>query len=599
MIRAACAFTAALSLTALPAAGLTPTLDDPLPGFGLETLPSHVVPSQAVATLSDGKSVGNDGFQVRRFWAAGTSNGTLGKFDQIGEAGFVLIDPTETFVIAGQRDSGDIFRFELDLSGGTKLATLSGNFDAAWESPSSIIVSGDVLSRLDLTTGNTTTIALLGGAPGPVAMAPDGGLLVGTRTDQVPAPAGSSAIYRFDPATLANPPAAGYVEQNGLIVIETESVPPVDQWKLENTKTGFAGDGYFRWDGGNFFNTPDVGTLSYTFEVTTGGRYEFVIHNRHDYPESDKENDAWVRMDNGPWLKCFSNGGWQNVGVWNFLSWFDYSGSLPNEQAYFDLTPGQHTLYVSARSYNFHVDRFHLYLDTVSNPWNKDLPETLGGLSLADATLLAGGFTDLRDLLLEGSNDLLIADSDPVAGAGRILFSAGGSAPITLLQADPGEYVDELEFELGGGLEPFQAFQSSEAGTIRYLTVDPAGAHDRVELKPARMQLDLIGPGVSGQGPVEVRVGGGIAGAAALLVWGPASLASSTELPVPGLESIFTGLDLATVQIATGLLPFDASGEVSATFVNGTGQTGIAVLQALLFSPLTLQFVASSEPATL
>jgi len=162
--------------------------------------------------------------------------------------------------------------------------------------------------------------------------------------------------------------AAQYLEQGGMIAIEIEDKGP-NGWSTPSSPTGFSGDGFLRWDGPNYFNSPGNSILTYQILATNAGNYRVSLRNRHDDPNPTEENDTWIRMNGGPWIKMFSNNP-NTPGNWNWESRFE----LPGPQyttANFDINVGINTLQFSARSRGFMMDRVHLYL-----------PGTSGGTSL-------------------------------------------------------------------------------------------------------------------------------------------------------------------------------------------------------------------------
>ena len=165
-----------------------------------------------------------------------------------------------------------------------------------------------------------------------------------------PAPPGSLVPQVQDPPVyLPN--------EDGLIVIEVESTPPTGSWVEETALPGFTGDSYYRWNGPDLFGVPGVGVLSYTVQVEQGGTHQVRIHNRHDHPDPSLENDCWIRVDGGPWDKFFNNEGPASVGIWAFLGKLDSTSIKPS---YF-LGAGQHVIELSGRSFNFKIDRIHVF----------------------------------------------------------------------------------------------------------------------------------------------------------------------------------------------------------------------------------------------
>ncbi len=148
-------------------------------------------------------------------------------------------------------------------------------------------------------------------------------------------------------------PPNSLLPDDRVIVFQVESVPAVGNWIFENVVSGFTGTGYFRRSGPDFFGSPGVDTLTYTFYVAEAGEYRLRIRNYHDHPDSTLENDCWVKIDTHPWEKIFS-------GEINFWSWSTKQdpGGL---NAKYTLAAGQHTIRISGRSSGYHMDRFHLF----------------------------------------------------------------------------------------------------------------------------------------------------------------------------------------------------------------------------------------------
>jgi hypothetical protein len=165
-----------------------------------------------------------------------------------------------------------------------------------------------------------------------------------------------------------------YCEEDGLLVHEIEDQAPTGGWVEETLMPGFSGYGgasYFRWAGGDHFNSPGHGTLTYTLNIRTAGDYQMRLHNHHNDPDSTQENDCWTRMDGGTWVKTYSS---QNN--WNWVSRFEYSNGT-KETAHFNLNEGLHTFQISGRSQNFRIDRAHFFLS--GNPTTTSFPPSPTG----------------------------------------------------------------------------------------------------------------------------------------------------------------------------------------------------------------------------
>ena len=85
--------------------------------------------------------------------------------------------------------------------------------------------------------------------------------------------------------------------------MEFESGETVGHWALEAEVPQHTGDGYLRWDGSDHFTSPGNGTFGFDFDLSQAGLFAFRIRNHHDHPDPTLENDVWVRVDQGPWIK--------------------------------------------------------------------------------------------------------------------------------------------------------------------------------------------------------------------------------------------------------------------------------------------------------
>lgn len=142
-----------------------------------------------------------------------------------------------------------------------------------------------------------------------------------------------------------------YVETNDAVVIEIESIPAVESWQLETSFAGFTGAGYYVWRGPEYYGTPGQAILTYPISVTKTSDYQLNIRNSHATNPS-LFNDVWVRLDDGPWIKSFSN----VLNSWTYDFNFDRGGNL-SAAIFEDVTAGLHTLELSARSAGFRLDR--------------------------------------------------------------------------------------------------------------------------------------------------------------------------------------------------------------------------------------------------
>ncbi len=193
-------------------------------------------------------------------------------------------------------------------------------------------------------------------------------------------------------AALLQTPGADlvYQETDGLVVIEIESAPVAGKWVKETALTGFTGTAYYTWKGPDLSGPSDKSALAYHINITTPGRYQLRIHNRHDHKDSTLENDCYTRMDDGPWVKTFSS----QRGQWTWRSNHEHSHS-DKRPAEYELTAGLHTLTLTGRSVNFSIDRIHLFRDGVKGAEDASKPPSP---TLFQAMAGPGPYTKLASL---------------------------------------------------------------------------------------------------------------------------------------------------------------------------------------------------------
>jgi len=228
--------------------------------------------------------------------------------------------------------------------------------------------------------------------------------------------------------------SAQYLEDGGMIAIEIEDKGP-NGWASPGSPSGFSGDGFLRWNGPNYFNSPGNAVLTYQILASNPGEYIVRLRNRHDDPDPTMENDTWIRMNNGPWIKMFSNNP-STPGNWNWESRFELPGPTYTD-ARFDINSGLNTLQFSARSQGFMMDRIHLFLPGTQGGTSLSTPlsaSVIGNNYCTPATSNSGGdWARLNAVGFEdmGVNDLrLRAGRLPVGALGMVLASqTQGSTP--------------------------------------------------------------------------------------------------------------------------------------------------------------------------
>ena len=211
-------------------------------------------------------------------------------------------------------------------------------------------------------------------------------------------------------ASTASAHQGTFISQDGLLVIPFERADYTGSWNLSTSTPGYGLDGYIRWDGPNLFGSPGThGVFRVEFELDQGGQWILALRNRHEHPDPTEDNDVWVRVDGGQWIKVFSNAP-SSVGNWTWESRFDLHGSFP--QANYNLSAGPHVIEFSGRSHGFKMDRFHLHRPGAPGATDLSQPESPRrfGTNFCNATTNSTGSVGS----LEALGSPIVANEDVV-----------------------------------------------------------------------------------------------------------------------------------------------------------------------------------------
>lgn len=191
----------------------------------------------------------------------------------------------------------------------------------------------------------------------------------------------------------------GYVEQDGLVVIEAESIA-ANGWVVQSAAAGYSGSGYISWEQGNQMNNPGQGLISVPIRITNPGTYRFEWRNKvGEGSNATESNDSWLRFDdaddffgrksNGsvvypkgrgksPNPNGSSSEGWFKVYSSGALDWKWSTRTSDNDAHDIFVTfnrPGVYTMEISARSQHHFIDRIVLHREA-DNPRDLSNPET-------------------------------------------------------------------------------------------------------------------------------------------------------------------------------------------------------------------------------
>ena len=174
--------------------------------------------------------------------------------------------------------------------------------------------------------------------------------------------AGSAALVALTTVGGASAQSGAYLPDDGLVVVEMETLAEGAGWSGDTSLEGFAGKGYVAWSGPDMSKKPGNGLVGFDTQISEGGAYELRLRNRHDHPDVTDANDVWVRIDGGDWTKVFSS----FRGEW---TWDTRHRTADGKvgPVVLDLEPGVHKIEFSGRSEGFMIDRVHLFQQGTSN----------------------------------------------------------------------------------------------------------------------------------------------------------------------------------------------------------------------------------------
>ncbi|MEM9326600.1 MAG: hypothetical protein AAGA85_13130 [Bacteroidota bacterium] len=191
-----------------------------------------------------------------------------------------------------------------------------------------------------------------------------------------------------------------FQEVDGLLVIESESVPLAQGWALRTDLEGFTGNGYIFWDDQDYFGQPGNGLMTYEIAISTPGTYRFQWRTRIVGEDNTEGNDAWLRFpdaddffgrknnsDNvvypggsgkSPNPNGQSKEGWFKIYQNQLNEWSTRANTSDHDAHNVFVTfdsAGSYTMELSGRSAHFAIDRIMLYLEEIDADVATD-PET-------------------------------------------------------------------------------------------------------------------------------------------------------------------------------------------------------------------------------
>lgn len=93
----------------------------------------------------------------------------------------------------------------------------------------------------------------------------------------------------------AGAPACDYRTENGILVIEAETLSITGDWAVGSTDAGYSGSGYIEWTGAAHNNDTTFGRFEARLWIQTPGLYRFQMRNRvGEGTNATEHNDTWV-----------------------------------------------------------------------------------------------------------------------------------------------------------------------------------------------------------------------------------------------------------------------------------------------------------------
>lgn len=176
--------------------------------------------------LSNGDLVGFDGSRITRRAADGTLAQTYAVLATPVFPSLVAVSQDETLCAVGESSTGELLLVDLVGGGVSPLVNLPFNYAAAFHEDGSLYVNhgqtviggGSTVTRVEVPSGTTRTVAKLPGPSGPLAFDDAGGLYCGVV--EQPFQSGKSRVVRWSPRRLAS----------GALLSEADAAPVSQGW---------------------------------------------------------------------------------------------------------------------------------------------------------------------------------------------------------------------------------------------------------------------------------------------------------------------------------------------------------------------------------
>ncbi len=163
-----------------------------------------------------------------------------------------------------------------------------------------------------------------------------------------------------------------FLETQGFVLIESESVPATQGWKYIVDGQGHAGLGYLEWIPTGQGIKPGTGLLTYNFTISQPGNYQLLLRGRIKDPTNRPEtldpdsNDIWVKISGGNNVTGQTplKEDWNKIAIlghpagWTWNTHVDVEQAHPNSPVCRHFEKGNYLLSLSGRSQGYTIDRF-------------------------------------------------------------------------------------------------------------------------------------------------------------------------------------------------------------------------------------------------
>ena len=100
-----------------------------------------------------------------------------------------------------------------------------------------------------------------------------------------------------------------YLEEQGMVIIEAESLSLKESWNTSTSRSSYTGEGYIYWNGSEYFNNTSHGRISTRVHISHPGIYRFDWWVGIGYGSSGTEhNDTWLKIEADDFYGYRTNG---------------------------------------------------------------------------------------------------------------------------------------------------------------------------------------------------------------------------------------------------------------------------------------------------